>query len=198
MESRIGFNPPAKPSVAELLQQWMDRDLLPRLVVDEEMHILWSNREAGIQLGQRRDLETREGILCATNPAHQSMLEEFVANSGPTISTISLPCEDGDGHLLFRGVELGAGPRPRYFGLTFFRSGSEFAVRYADLERVFHLTRAEHVVLLELLAGNTADEIATKLKVSIETTRSHIRQIYSKLDVTSREGLFSRVRPYRV
>jgi DNA-binding CsgD family transcriptional regulator len=100
--------------------------------------------------------------------------------------------------LLFRALEVHRDSERRYLGIVFYRSGSEFKARYADLEKVFQLTAAEHRVLLKLLDGQTADEIAELLRVSIETTRSHIRQIYLKLSVTSREGMFSRLRPYRI
>jgi DNA-binding CsgD family transcriptional regulator len=184
--------------IAELLQQWAEREPVPRLLVDEQLAILWSNRPAHIQLTQRRDLEIREGRLAATNPAHQPALLAFVQSCGSGLESLAIACDDQDGHILFRCLEIASDMRTRYFGMIFYRSGSDFRVSYADLETVFSLTRSEHKVLLQLLEGHTADEIATLLNVSIETTRSHIRQIYAKLDVTSREGMFSRLRPYRL
>ena len=183
---------------AELLRQWAERDRLPRLLIDEQLAILWSNRAAHALLAERRDLEVRENRIAATHAGHHQALAAFVQSCGSGVATLSIPCENGDGHVLFRCVELGSDIRTRYFGMNFYRSGSEFRATYADLETIFNLTRSEHKVLLQLLEGNTADEIANLLGVSIETTRSHIRQIYSKLDVTSREGMFSRVRPYRL
>jgi DNA-binding CsgD family transcriptional regulator len=51
-------------------------------------------------------------------------------------------------------------------------------------------------VLLQMIDGRTADEIAGDLAVSVETTRSHIRSIYGKLNVSSREAMFRRIQPF--
>jgi DNA-binding CsgD family transcriptional regulator len=60
------------------------------------------------------------------------------------------------------------------------------------------LTRAEHRVLLELLHGQEADALTKLLGVSIETVRSHIRNIYGKLEVNSREQLFFKTQTFRI
>ena len=186
------------PSTADLLQAWVERDPLPRVLVDEQLRVIWANPAAQDALDRKRDIAIRDGQLSTTQAGEQQALIDFVRGTGSALTSFCFPCEDGDGHLLFRAVEVQRDWGTRYFGLTFFRSGSGFSVRYADLDKVFQLTQSEHRVLLQLLDGLTADQIATKLGVSIETTRSHIRQIYLKLNVTSREGMFSRVLPYRL
>jgi DNA-binding CsgD family transcriptional regulator len=168
------------------------------MIVDDELRSIWCNRPAQLLLDQRRDIEVRDGILATTLAGNQPALTAFIADCGGSIASFCLACEDGDGHILFRAQEIGNAYFRRYFGIYFYRSGSGFKVRYADLDKVFNLTQAEHRVLLRLLEGETADEVAANFRVSVETTRSHIRQIYSKIGVTSREGLFSRLRPYRV
>ena len=184
--------------IADLLQRWAEREATPRVLVDDHLQILWTNPPAERELARHRDLESRDDMLSATDPSFQPALTAFVRNASRDLSSMCIPCADGDGHVLFRCREVDGDGDRRFFGLVFYRSGSEFSSIYADLDQVFNLTQAEHRVLLQLLEGHTADEIATGMNVSIETTRSHIRQIYLKLDVTSREGLFSRLRPYRL
>lgn len=61
-----------------------------------------------------------------------------------------------------------------------------------DLAQTFteeRLTNAELVVLALLLRGNTASDIARKLVVSLNTARTHIRHLYSKLGVHSKGEL---------
>ena len=99
---------------------------------------------------------------------------------------------------LFRAWELRRSENQRYIGLIFYRSGAEFSLRYADLDKVFRLTASEHRILMLMLDGLTADELSQRLGSSLDTVRTHIRNIYGKLKVTSREGMFSRLRPYRV
>jgi len=185
------------PMPAALVACWAESDATPRLILDAKLRPVWLNQAARSQLERRRDLELREGVLSTTNGSYQADLAAFVTGCGRELSAFCLPCDDGDGHVLFRGQEIEHSDG-RFFGLIFYRSGSEFSARYADLDTVFQLTQSEHRVLQQMIEGHTADEISSNLYVSIETTRSHIRQIYLKLNVTSREGLFSRIRPYRV
>lgn len=199
MQAKAGNGTGPETFAESLALGWVERDVQSRLIVDEDLQYVWSNGAAKSELERRHDLELRDGQLATTNPAFQQQLAGFVESCDGSTCTWALPCEDGDGHVLFRATEIGLDENgQRYIGLMFYRSGSAFTTRYADLDRVFQLTPAEHRVLGRLLNGQTADEVARDLKVSIETTRSHIRQIYTKLAVTSREGLFSKVRPYRI
>ena len=187
-----GFDP-----AAELALAWIEHDLMPRAIVADDLAILWSNVAARSLLAARRDVEERGGIMCTVDRSRQSALVKFVTSSEVAISSWALKRSDGDGHLLFRAQRIdwrGGG----MFGLAFFGSGSEFQVRYADLDIIFGLTRAEHRVLLDMLEGLEAERLAEIHAVSIETTRTHIRNIYAKLQVRSREGLFHRLRPYRI
>jgi DNA-binding CsgD family transcriptional regulator len=189
---------PSPHRAALFLQSWAEREQTPRVIVDEHLRLVWANRSARKLLEGRRDIEIRDGMLAARSARNHQALLDFIEDTGSALSSFCFPAEDGDGHMLFRAVEVHRDDDNRYLGLVFYRSGSEFKVRYADLDKVFNLTGTEHRVLQQLLRGQTADEVASEFGVSVETTRSHIRQIYAKLDVTSREGLFSRTRPYRI
>src|SRR3546814_4435442 len=83
------------------------------------------------------------------------------------------------------------------FGVTFFGSGSEFRTQYEELDRIFGVTKAEQHVLADLLGGHDADHISKMRQISVETVRSHIRAIYSKVGVRSREALFHKLQPFR-
>lgn len=182
---------------AELALYWIDRDLMPRVIVADDLAILWSNVAGRALLAQKRDLEERNGILATVDRSRQPALAQFITRSEVAVSSWAFKRSDGDGHLLFRAqrIDWGGGGM---FGICFFGSGSEFHVRYADLDTVFGLTPAEHRVLLDMLEGFEADRLSEIHAVSIETTRTHIRNIYAKLQVRSREGLFHRLRPYRI
>ena len=61
-----------------------------------------------------------------------------------------------------------------------------FAVKEKTNEYFQELSRREQEILEELSKGYRYKEIADKLSVSIETVRTHIRNIYIKLQVNSR------------
>jgi DNA-binding NarL/FixJ family response regulator len=58
----------------------------------------------------------------------------------------------------------------------------------------YHLTSREREILLHLMAGLSYKEIAARCFVSIDTVNSHIRKIYSKLNVRSRAEIAARFR----
>jgi DNA-binding NarL/FixJ family response regulator len=58
----------------------------------------------------------------------------------------------------------------------------------------YHLTAREKEILLLLMDGLSYKEIATRCFVSIDTINSHIRKIYSKLNVRSRAEISARFR----
>lgn len=62
---------------------------------------------------------------------------------------------------------------------------------------VAHLSRREQEILDHLTRGFLYKEIAGKLGISIETVRTHVRNIYEKLQVRSRAEATMSAYPYR-
>lgn len=186
------------PPLGALALNWSAQDSIPRLIVTDSLVHCWANAAALLELARRRDIGLVSDRLITIDPMHQPALSSFAHGCGPDLACFSLPCGDGDGHVLFRGQEIGRIGAVRYIGLNFLRAGRDFRSRYVDLDKIFGLTPGEHRVLQQLLSGRTAEEAASRLDVSVETARTHIRRIYAKLKVNSREGMFSRVSPHRI
>lgn len=175
---------------------WIDMDVQPRTIVSKDLIILWANATARSALARRRDIENRAGLLATVNPALQPAFQDFILNGGTAVTSWSMQRADGDGRLIVRTQRIDWDDD--VFGVTFFGSGSDFRPHFEGLETVFGLTRSERRVVVDILGGHEAERIARMHGVSVETTRSHIRSIYQKLGVKSREGLFHRVQPFRL
>lgn len=184
-------------SAATIALRWLERDHQQRLVVDQDRRILWMNSAAESWLGRSR-LQIVAGLLAAYDPGDQMLLSRYLAGCASRLTGLALPAADGDGHILLRGREIARAGRGCHIGLLLLRSGSGYRAEYANLDDAFKLTRKEHQVLLELVGGNSLDELSPRLGITAETARSHVRQIYAKLAVHSREKLFCRVVPYRL
>lgn len=65
-----------------------------------------------------------------------------------------------------------------------------YARRCAELSETHHLTAREAEILLLLGRGHTSSFVADELTVAESTVRSHRKNIYRKLEVSSREELF--------
>lgn len=182
--------------LSDLGLRWLEQDLRIRLIVDDELQIVWKNSAASSMLARGTDIELRSGKLATVNRAKQAELERFVVDS-TNEGTWCLPKLDEDGHLIFTSQRLHWGDGGTQ-GIIIYNTGKGFRARYPDLGAAFGLTNSERKVITELLEGKDADQIARAGGVSVETIRSHVRNIYGKLEVNSREGLFYRLRPYRI
>lgn len=181
-----------------LALQWIDGDPLPRCLVNNALELVWANPPARSHFLKGRDIECYDGVITLSNPGRLAAFAKFVLGCGREVSTFCLPRDNGDGFLLFRAREVGRHGGQRFFGIAFHSSEPLAKWRYADLNIAFQLTRSEIKVVEKLAEGHTTDEIASDMRISIATVRSHLKHVYAKLEVTSREGLFSRIQPFRL
>jgi DNA-binding CsgD family transcriptional regulator len=194
--ARIDANRQVNEELAAAALTWLDLDSQARVMVDRNQALLWSNEPADVLLAHNSGIEVRAGALIAKVLSRQGVLNAFIREAGPDRSTLCLSCTVHDQFLLLRARQIDDSDG-RIVGLELVATETFRAV-YADLDVAFGVTNAEHRVLLDLLDGNDALALAARHQVSIETTRSHIRSIYAKLGVTSREQLFNRARPFRI
>jgi DNA-binding CsgD family transcriptional regulator len=109
-----------------------------------------------------------------------------------------VPVPDSGGYLILCARLLGLNGHSEVFGLTLRRTDQVASETPLGIAEAFGLTAAEMRVLKSLSNGETAQEAAEALHVSVETIRTHIRRLYQKVGVNSREALFTRVRPFMV
>ena len=183
------------PNIDSLARAWLDQAETPLAIIDQNLRLCWLNRAAQIELDGKRVLESKDDILTAVDVTWQARLQQFVRTVTRTLSTWSLPY--GGEHMLLRGIEIHRDHLNRYIGLWFFGTAT-FTPVYADLARAFDLTGREHEILLALMDAQRPEDIAKDLGLRIPTVRTHIRNLYDKLDVTCREQLFRRVSPFRL
>lgn|GEM_PF-1018884 len=176
---------------------WLDRQPLPHVILSEGLKILWVNAKDRTILADQRDVHSLDQSFAAVAPEHQQELRDFLTSSGSSLTSWSMPRSNGDGRVIFRAQRLEEGSSSVIM-VSFFGSGSDFQSTYADLDRVFKLTKAQLGTLLDLLGGHDADTVARLRNISVETVRTHIRVIYSKIGVNSREALFHTLQPYRL
>lgn len=184
--------------IRNLALHWLECEQQQHLIVDQERRIVWMNAAATAQLSRERELQNVGRVLVANDHSDQVKLAQFCDGCTDSLSSMAIDCADGDGHVLLRGRQIARIDGQRYIGLSVLRSGSEYRADYGDLQGIFKLTHREHQVLLKMADGKVPEELAAALGVTIETARSHIRQIYAKLGVNSREKLFRRIVPYRL
>ncbi|NML90675.1 hypothetical protein HHL26_16625 [Sphingobium sp. TB-6] len=178
---------------------WVDADPIPHAIIDRSLRLHWQNRAAMALLQHSSDLQEQDDRLFALQPDNQSRLELFVAHAGSSAasSMVILPVKKD--YLIIRGRLIETSPGSKLIGLIFF-SAQHFIDRSIisdDVKDIYRLTNGEHKILNAMMSGMNAEQISGNLKISLETVRTHIRRIYSKIGVRSREALFAQLQPFK-
>jgi DNA-binding CsgD family transcriptional regulator len=167
---------------------WFETAFNPSIILDDDLNTLEINQKGRELLSDNRGLFLRGALLCAKDRKTTLQLEHFVAGiQADQIGTLTVLDFLIIGKRLIEG-----GP----IALQFRDLRRPFQIDCADLEPVFSVTRAEHKTLLLILNGRSVTEIAAELEKSVLTVRTHVKRLYAKLGVQSREQLFARVGPY--
>jgi DNA-binding CsgD family transcriptional regulator len=180
---------------APLLETWLEAGKRARFILGGDASLEWRNR-AGRQLLNRRDPLLLVGPH--VRPCNSLQVERFlnfVGSASPTLSVLCLSDQDRDDRLIMSAVRLGS---RGLVGITAFFASEGPLCHWADLREAFGLTPCERDIAQALAGGLTAESTAQKLHASVKTVRTHIRHVYGKLGVSSREELFRRLTPYMV
>ena len=175
------------------LGQWLHLETTPHAVIDRQGGLRWANHAA--TTASAGALEVTQIVVRARERAQHERFLRAIDRAGA--SPQSLVLRDERSHTIIRLVEVGHHLREDWVGIRW-TLAENFEVRYAALEEAFKLTPAEHAVLMSLASGNSAEEVAALSSKSLDTVRSHIRQVYAKLNVKSREQMFFRIQPFRL
>ncbi|WP_313808921.1 helix-turn-helix transcriptional regulator [Sphingobium sp.] len=178
---------------------WLDAGSTARLILDRGFAILWANKAARRMLQARRGIEDRDGILTLGPNAGPGMLAAEAAKlRGEEVWIQSHALEGDKGAVIVIRLLPGNRPGETLYGLELRWRDEADHIHYAGYRAYFGVTQAEDRVLRQLLKGLTAEKCAANLDISVDTVRSHIRQLYSKMNISSREALFHVMMPFRV
>ncbi len=179
-----------------LLLAWIEQDRRARLLVDGDLRILWMNEAARTDIEAFPELSNRGNFLALSDGDAHAKLVALVRSCEFDVQRSICIAREEDGHVIFRAQRITGSGSGDTIGMFFFHSATAATVINSLVLQAFQLTPTEHRVLLGLAEGMAADAVAEKLKISLDTARSHIRHIYQKLSVNSREEMFRRIRPY--
>ena len=182
-------------AVEQILAGWLEGDRRPRILVDGDLKAHWVSASAESLMRSDGSVLHRNGRILPNDLRLEPELRSFVASATDEVSAQCVSNRDTGQQLVLAATRL-QGPWSHLVGITLYLIGEDVTVRLADLRRPFGLTVSEARVAEHLLCGRTADETAARLNVSIETVRTHIKRIYCKLGVNSRERFFHRLAPF--
>ncbi len=180
--------------------EWLGAGTTARLIFDSDLRIRWANQPAREALEGRGWIESKDGILTVVQGPGAPALGAEVARLGGGdifVGSYASPVDGGQVVMVVRQLPSGNDGH-RLYGLELRRRSDIESVRYTGYRSWFGITQAEDRVLQQLLKGHNVEKCATNLDISVDTVRSHVRQLYTKMNVSSREALFHAIMPFRV
>jgi len=178
-------------AVQELACEYLQQDGLAHFFIEKDLHILWMNGAGEALFARQSIFKEKGGRLRVYGRANQEAFKKLFAPSAG-IQRTCLTCEETKRHVLVDIVSLLDG------GSTVLtaRIAEDLSLTVNTLSAAFGLTMTESALVQSMFQGLTAEDIAAQMGVSINTLRTHIRNIYGKLSVSSREGMMNRLLPY--
>jgi DNA-binding CsgD family transcriptional regulator len=185
-------------SVVALLTNWLDGSWEARFLLDDQHRILWSNQSANAWLDRPRcPLKQSENRLQAKDSKVQFKLASLISDAADNeVKSTIIPNPDQAAEMLVCARQVGNVDGRAYFGLCIRSMASGYTHDIIGIVEAYNLTRSEVSVLKKMVRGYTVEKIASVSKTSPETVRTHVRRAYSKMNVSSREEMFSRIRPF--
>lgn len=191
IESKIGAA--ARAEAGSLALRWLESITTGLLLVDGELNVHWANSVARGWMASQQPL-SQVGTRLHLGRS-QEQLRKLICRADVDVDGICVPLESRGAHLVVSARRITQSEEAPFYGLVARRT-DELDTRLLGVDEAFRLTSAEARVLKLLIRGKTAQAIATHLDISVDTVRTHIRSLYTKLGVSSREALFMRLRPY--
>mgnify|MGYP000875183936 CR=1 FL=1 len=188
----------ALSEVAIYREAWRAAHRLPRFIADLDGRLIWGSAAflRSVAVGDMIGLDKQR--LTFPDPAMSASFLAFVNGLGPDPAVWLARAPETDAHVLFRCVLVEPANCPSGIACTVYDNRDPDLVVWADFASQFRLTPSEARISRRLMAGVTLVRAATHLGITTGTAKSHLRRIYAKLAVSSREEFYGRLLPFRL
>lgn len=181
------------PAVQELAYQYLRLDGLAHFFLETDLRILWRNDASEALFARQSVFKEKGGRLRINGRENGERFKRLITQSSAG-ERVCLECEETKRHILLDVMPLLGNSSV----VLTAKIAEDLLLTVDTLSAAFGLTAAESALVQNMFLGMTAEGIALRMGVSINTMRTHIRNIYGKLSVSSREGMMNRLLPYVV
>lgn len=181
------------------LIDWFRSRLRPLLLLNvSDLGLMACNDAGGELLRDGSDLRIQHDCLAFADPATGERFRSHLDLCPDEVSPWLLRQRDRERYLILEIDRLPTRSDRAAIMVAVHFSDGEGGHRWCDFGVVFGLTPAEERIARMLTGGENVEEIAAALLITIETARTHIRRIYNKVGVGSREQLSAILLPFRL
>jgi len=176
-----------------VLSGWLSLGRHGRLICDEQQKVLWHNDQLAQFLPATRAFRIDRDLITITGKKEQTAFQDFIRSGNADI--VLWLKDENDRPLWALQIQRIMTPGvPTCFGIRFAQTDDFLAADFRHFETFFNLTKQEALICRRKLEGKTVQDIVEIEGKSFDTVRFHIRNIYRKVGVSSREELFANLR----
>jgi DNA-binding CsgD family transcriptional regulator len=179
----------------------LGRTILDRLdrgvvLLDAQGHIVDANSHALHVIRNCNGIRVRAGRLAFTDPVLDEQMQQAIAGygsaqrGGRAVLATRVRCKGSDPYrIVVRPVPPDADERKVAFFALLYAPNGLHGISVDVLRQVYGLTPAQSAVACSLFAGRSVEETAHELELSLNTVRTHLKQIFTKCEVNSQAEL---------
>jgi DNA-binding CsgD family transcriptional regulator len=171
---------------------------LPEFIADGGLRLISCNPafQSFVETGDLLKVQNRS--LVFADRATQAAFREFLGTLGTEPATWLFRRPADDSLLILRCERVAPAGRPPAVVCTIHDSRDRGLQVWGDFGTLYGLTASENQIARLLMQGETLADASARLGITAETAKTHLRRIYAKVGVGSREGLYARLLPFRV
>jgi DNA-binding CsgD family transcriptional regulator len=180
-------------TVSLLLTRWTFAAPYPLALLQKNGRLVWCNAAAMRLLQGASPMVLRNGLLLTrkstTTTAFRNWLKGL--NDEPSLHVVR---GDGvQGNVVIQAMAV-SGAADEVVGCRLRVSGARTEI--ADLAMALGITPAQSGIVRRMILGSSLEQISDETGLSITTVRTHLRNIYARLGISSRDELFRLCLPY--
>jgi DNA-binding CsgD family transcriptional regulator len=164
-----------------------------RIVTNRDHRVVWASSNAAALASGNSCIDLANGELAGRTRHSDAILREMFVEAeraAPGAVELLIRREPSSSPELFLRAQIYLAAGIPYAVFTIRNVAGELQ-EIPDLRRLYGLTRSEQTVIAMMMQGKSVTEVADGLHKSVLTIRSHLKRVYGKLNVRSREQLFS-------
>lgn len=169
-------------------------DVAAKVVTDEKGQVIWASSAAAAAACDSTCITIENGELGGRTRYSSNVLKEIFCDLRESDRLVDqfLAASTEDRPEVFLRAQSRSSQGVRINSFTIRRLDREMR-EIPDLRRLYGLTKTEELIVRAMLRGRSAAEIAVEFHKSALTVRTHVKRIYTKLNVGTKEQLFSTV-----